>query len=223
MQRLSCRFALLPICLLAVLVPGNAFAFSGMLSSATGGLLGGGNWLQSGMSIEWSVLQNPDQTWHYSYTFTHDRGETSHLILEVSSNFTADDIFNATGDFGATEIRLFGQEPGNPLIPGSLFGVKFDGASGLVTHIDFDSRRMPTWGDFYSKDGAAGGLGENVAWNAGFTEMDVDPTAPADNGSLDNHLLVPDTATEPIPEPSGLLLMGSGLVAAAGMIRRRRR
>lgn len=208
-----------------------AFAFSGSLTSLLGGgITGTGNWIQGGTTtLSWNVTQNADQSWRYAYEFSHPAGETSHFILEVSPTFTEEHIFNASGDFEEIEIGTFTGGPGNPNMPGSIYGIKFDDADGLLTSIVFDSWRMPVWGDFYAKNGNAGGYGVNAAWNMGLTANDVDPLGPASDGSLDYHLLVPDTfggpepPTPPVPEPSSLLLLGLGVAGVAVGVRQRRR
>jgi hypothetical protein len=211
---------------LALLIglPTASQAFVGYLSSADGGILGNGNWIAGGTTrLDWIVTQNADQTWHYDYTFSHPTGATSHLLFEVSRTFTSANISNATGDFRSLGVDWFGSEGGsNPLIPESLYAVKFDGALGTTTHVAFDSDRRPMWGDFYSKDGNAGGYGQNAAWNAGFLVNDTDPSDPAADGSIGNHLLVPDTVTTPIPEPTSILLLGGGLIGAAAARKRKR-
>ena len=220
--------------LLAVMlaIPSVAAAYVGSLLSTTGGIQGTGNWITdpAGMSFEWVVTQNADDSWHYSYVFTHPVGETSHFILEVSDNFTANDIFNLQGDVGSVEIGEFGAgNPSNPGIPGSMYGIKFDETSGLVTTFAFDSFRVPVWQDFYSKDGVAGGIAGaarrggvmNAAWNTGF--LTDDPTAPAADGSIDYHVLAPDSVTNPVPEPTTLMLLGSGLLGSVAVLRRRRK
>ena len=77
--------------------------------------------------------------------------------------------------------------------------------------IEFDSIRMPVWGDFYAK---CGGIPPNEAWNEGFATPD--PLDPPADGSIASHILVPDSF---VPEPTTLsLLVACGLLAA----RRRR-
>ena len=79
--------------------------------------------------------------------------------------------------------------------------------------IAFDSWRDPVWGDFYAK---CGGSPANEAWNMGFGSPDSDPMLAPINGSIDNHILVPDTHS---PEPSSFLILAVGAI----MLRRRKR
>ena len=71
----------------------------------------------------------------------------------------------------------------------------------------------------------ARGYRNNLIRNAGFTKKDIDPTAGPSDGSVDFHLLVPDTLSTPlpptpstptvppgvIPEPMTLLMLGLAL------------
>ncbi len=179
-----------------ICVPLPAAAYQGALSTTDGTIVGTGNWVVTGpTSLEWWVTQNPDASWHYKYVFSHPAGATSHFIVEASLSLTADDVFGTLIGFGGFTVGIHPPSSGNPGMPEELFGIKFDGTSGNVSTIEFDCTRRPVWGDFYSKDGTAGGYGINAAWNAGFTAGDQDPNDPPSDGSVGAHALVPDTFT----------------------------
>lgn len=207
----------LVVALLTLTVPG--FAYTGSLSSPVG-IIGQEAWLP--ISMTWNVTKNPDQSYRYEYDFICTGRDVSHFIIETSDNFTADDILEGSlivyaGTLGDMYIQLHEPSAGNPDMPGDIYGIKFDDVSGRRVHFSFDSWRIPVWGDFYAKDGKAGG--ENVvAWNAGFSLPD--PLDPARDGTIDYKILRPDTV---VPEPSALLGLGTLLTGAAGMFVRRRK
>jgi len=203
---------LISLTLLVSLAWGDV-SFSGSLSSSSGGITWKGSWTP--ITINWTVTENDDFTYHYSYDLTVTCNNLSHVILETSTDFTGADIYNLTGNYGCYIIGTFKPSSGSPYMPTSVYGIKFDGLATKKLHIEFDSPRAPVWGDFYARDGSG-----KYAWNTGFRNPDTDPTAPPRNGSEDYHILRPDTYG-PIPEPGTFALVGLGL-AGFGFFRRRR-
>jgi hypothetical protein len=137
--------------------------------------------------------------------------DVSHFILETSETFTEDNIFNLSSPGTGVEVGAFSSGGGNPSMPTNVYGIKFDSTAGTNVTISFDSDRDPVWGDFYAKCGATGGT-QNTVWNEGFAS--VDPVSPVQNGTIDNHILVPNT----VPEPMTVALLGLGGI----FIRRKR-
>ncbi len=170
-------------------------------------------------NIEWTVSENEDGSWNYAYFIQVYAGEVSHFILETSEPLPEGHIFDPSGQFGELVIgEWFYPGGGNPDMPGPVYGVKFDETWGIEFTVEFDSWRVPVWGDFYATDGAAGGLGINQFWNSGF--LLPDPTAPPWDTSIDDHILRPDSY---IPEPGTMTLMGLGLLGLVARVRRRNR
>jgi hypothetical protein len=206
-----------------------AVTYAGSLQvPSTSGVSGTGLWAEV-FKISWSITQQPDTSWNYSYSLTElngdplDPGAVSHFILEISPAATASDFW---GFGGATEIKTFSSADGNsnPNMPGSLYAIKFD---YTATTYNFSSTKAPVWGDFYSKDGNAGGKGTNSVWNADF--LDPDPLDAPKTGLLSDgnggyiyKLLRPDTtngggggSTPSVPEPFTSVMVGLGLAIPA--------
>jgi len=207
---------------------------SGNSTGADGLLLGDGVWVtdpgKAGWvpaQIEWEVSQaGLNSPWVYYYKVTVYKGALSHLIVEVSESFT--DVYPVLYDVGSTPSfssrsvnTYYEGGSGEPGMPDDVYGIKFDSFSDpsgdedvKVAEVWFSSERGPVWGDFYAKDGAHG-----TAWNAGFVVDD--PLSAAANGSVLNHLLVPDTfTTHQIPEPTTMTFVG---LCAAGLLMKLRR
>jgi hypothetical protein len=186
--------------------------YTGSLSSSLGEVDGKQVWIDPGpTTIEWTVTENLDSSWHYEYTLTvpSTQTEISHFIIEVSEGFGDADIFNQSGPFSKTEIMKHRpSSPASPSLPDDIYGIKFDDTTGTTLTIAFDSWRMPVWGDFYAK---GGGRPPDEAWNMGFASPDIDPLDLPASGSIDNHILVPDAY---IPEPATFLLLAFGVMIA---------
>lgn len=206
---------------------GNSTIYTGSLSAADGGLTAYGAWDCSSTTLGWIVddMTTPGK-WHYSYTLFVPSKDISHMIIEASNGdnpFTSANLFspssNPAGWIRSIAIQNFSPNNSTPYMPEDIYGIKFDSAKdATVITLSFDSDRAPVWGDFYAKDGYSSCSGWNALYNTGFTLNDYDPFAPAANGSLQNHLLVPDSY---IPVPGAIILVCIG-TTLTGMLRRRR-
>ncbi len=242
----------LGFCALAVLalaVPAYATTYHGSLTSADGGIDGGGVWINEPADatdweparMEWWVSENPDTSWHYKYVYSvwPSNGAISHLIIETTPDvFDSSSLFNVSWmgwDVNETtvEIGWHHEGPGSPGLKADTYGIKFNVPDDLdpdpdpkTVTIEFDARHRPVWGDFYAKDGRFGlETGYNAAWNAGLTFPDgegveYDPPGGPGDGSVEYHILVPDSSV--IPEPISMIFFGTGLVGVLGYVARRK-
>lgn len=226
MKKSMIGFLMLLLSVCAFSGQAQAVTYSGFLTTAIpDGLTGTGVW-GNNFKISWDVVSQPDNSWKYTYKLTQadgspiTTGAVSHWIMEVSPNVNLNVDFWGFG--GKTELGTFGTGSSNPGIPGDIYGIKFDYSA---TEYSFFSSRAPVWGDFYAKNGNAGGLGTNAIWNADYS--DPDPSNPPQSGLLTDSggyvfkLLRPDTTTgvppdnPNIPEPGTLILLASGLGLSA--------
>ncbi|MBN2181752.1 MAG: hypothetical protein JW715_07540 [Sedimentisphaerales bacterium] len=218
---------LILIMLLTGICFGISTTYTGSLSVADGGLTAYGAWDCPSTLFSWIVddTTTPGK-WHYSYTLTVPHKDISHIIIEASNGdnpFTMANLFSASSDpagwIDSIEVQNFNPGGSTPYMPEAIWGIKFDAALDATdVTVSFDSDRMPVWGDFYSKDGKMPGGGWCALYNSGFTLGDYDPFGMPSNGSLQNHILVPDSY---VPAPGAVLLVCIG-TALTGMLRRRK-
>ena len=175
-------------------------------------------------SINWTITQISGG-YHYAYSITGVSGPqlgVSHFALNTSTNCTNSNgcVTNAVvnGSAVASTSLVFGPNTssnGNVNFPGSFFGVRFEGlGQQLPFTVEFDSVRVPVYGDFYLKLGQGGGTLPNggSGWNTGASNH-------ASTNIID-FIARPDTDVASLPEPGTLAMIGFSLVAI-GLCRRR--
>ncbi len=193
--------------------------YSGSLTSGNG-LTGTANW-STCTSFSWDVTYyNQYDLWVYNYTLSVPRKDISHVIVEVSDNFTESNVFTNTPVGSTTSNWSIAtadeSTPSAPYIPDFIRGIKFEVCNKTLFQFKIVTDRAPVWGDFYAKDGIAKGTWVTV-YNTGFGNPDTDPylNLPT-NGSLNFHILRPDSVTgnasTSVPEPATLILMMASII-----------
>jgi PEP-CTERM motif len=215
---ITCSTANAPI-LSGITVANGAAAWnylSGQRSVPNNGLVGCGVY-SSGFTLGWTVSYNATtHLYAYDYSFSGFTGQgngMSHVIFQLTPGCDQDPncVLNASPVYGTyTSTSNGGSNPG---LIGSIYGAKFDmnGATSGAT-LSFLSSHAPVWGDFYVK----AGLGYAYNANAGLAQ-----------GDLMGYVVRPDGVNTPpvtaTPEPASVALFGTGLLALAGVVVRRRR
>lgn len=169
------------------------------------------------VTISW-VIQPVGNLWSYKYTFSSDTPALSHFIIGLSSENTVirEEGTNNTSPDGQGSYT---SANGNPSLPGTLVGAKFQGSDNTTAVISFVTAVAPVWGSFYAK----GGNTEN-AFNTGLlTKQFAETTDASFNKML--WIPTPDTLTTVVPLPaaawSGLAALAA--IGATGKLRKKLR
>lgn len=211
------------VALLMTAIPANAVLWGsaateleGSRSSSTGGgIYATEDWANGGFNLSWDIDQLAADLWQYQYTVNVNRKEVSHFILEVTEGYPVFEYYDGTsGPIEGPTTYSDSEGGSNPGLPNDIYGVKFD-FGALQTTYTIVTDRAPVYGNFYMKDGKTGGndvYAYNVGLsNSGYRTADLDVT---------KWIVRPDGDTTPVPEPSALLLLGSGLVCLFGLRKR---
>ena len=202
---------------IAVSLPANSVSNGAGVSSF-------GTWTsKGGFQLGWSITES-GSSYNYIYSISNasegglSKGINS-FILELNPSVTASNlstvitksntaIADGPKTFTSSDISF---------LPGNIYGVQFDLNGSSTATISFTSTNAPVWGSFFADNGFTGGSSKGYAYNAAFGS---DPNASTKDFS--NWVPTVGGASVLAPEPSTMLILGSTLVAAAYIHKRRR-
>lgn len=189
----------------------NTIVIDGVTINEPGLDADGGTWNVASTKMSWSVeaIYGGDAIadyFHYAYTFSEDaQGTLSHINIEVSDavdgglgafTLSPPDFFNST-------ITPYDVDTHSDSMPHDLYSIKWEETTDVTWTVEFDSARVPMWGDFYAKDGSKA----LYAYNTGF---EYDPYS-GNNLALYGYIARPDTAYVPVPGAVLLGILGLGV------------
>jgi hypothetical protein len=152
------KYILVTVIALILSFNANAWAttITGSITGPTG-LFGTDGWYE-GTTLSWSItdnLQSNPGHYEYTYTFTVHEKPISHMIIQVSNDFTASDILEGTtSGWQLNTYSIDGPGNSNPGIPSPLYGLKWDTSGDPLTFsVTIVTDRIPMDGNFYARDG----------------------------------------------------------------------
>lgn len=209
---------------IAVTLPASSYA-----SSSTGDVFSFGRWVNSssGFKISWNITQS-GANYNYIYSISGKTGGSlsrglDTFILQLNPSITPTNISTVITNVSANVVSSLGPQtftPGDsnssnyPYLPGSIYGILVDFGSVNTTTFSFTSSYAPVWGSFYADNGEINS-NRGYAYNASFG---ITPTVLSD---LTNYIPTVGGPSVLAPEPSTMLIMGTGLALIIYLKRRK--
>jgi len=160
-------------------------------------------------SINWSITQNGDGTYHYLYSLSNTLGlgpSQTQFFLQLAPGTAITDLNNL--QVNGSAIGTLAGVTANTYTFSSDFGVLFNStASVLISNASFDVNALPIWGDFAN--------GSLLTTNGSYVRNTGLGTAPNGAPAYTNFLASPgDVVAVATPEPSTMLMLTSCLCVA---------